>query len=138
MRDKLVFASVALVLAAGVASAADVTPGLQQIANQLGVDAGAYSATELHQLLAAREDGEQSTYAYLLAHGDSRSPAANSVGKAQLAAQVNLDPTEFTTDELLAISDAKRSGDLQGVSFYSRHLNRNDIFHPQGGVGDNS
>jgi hypothetical protein len=138
MRGKLVFASFALALAAGAASAAEANPGLQQIANQLGLESGAYSATELHQLLAAREDGDQSAYAWLLAHGDTRTDAGVSAGKAQLAAQVNLNPAEFTTAELIQIDEAKRRSDLQGVTFYTRHENRNEIYHPQPDTGRDS
>ncbi|TKD14673.1 hypothetical protein FBT96_17405 [Rhodobacter capsulatus] len=131
MRNELVFAGLALVLAAGAASASGVTPGRQQLANQLGVDAAAYSAAELTQLQGARRDNDKAAYDVLLSHGTVRGKDTTSVGKAQIAAQIGVDPAEFTTAELIQLTEAKRSGDLQAVTFYLKHENRNDYYFPQ-------
>ncbi|PYF09284.1 hypothetical protein C8J30_10930 [Rhodobacter viridis] len=135
MRNELVFAGLALVLAAGAANATGVTPGHLQLANQLGVEAGASSAGELAQIADARRDNDQSTVAWLLAHGNSRASAETSVGKAQIAAQLGVDASDFTAAELTQIADAKRDGNLHGVRFILKHENRNDYYFPQPAVG---
>lgn len=131
MRNELVFAGLALVLAAGAASASGVTPGRQQLANQLGVDAAAYSAAELTQLQGARRDNDKAAYDALLSRSTTRAEGTVSAGKAQIAAQIGVDPADFTTAELVRLTHAKRSADLQAVNFYLKHENRNDIYFPQ-------
>ncbi|MPL74130.1 hypothetical protein SDC9_19940 [bioreactor metagenome] len=138
MKRNMAYSALALVLSAGVASAADVNPGLQQIANYLGVDAGAYSATELHQLLGARDAGDQSSYDYFLKRVGATEAAAVTAGKAQIAAQVGLNPAEYTTAELIRVQQAQRQGDLQTVSFVVSHQNRNTVVNPQVAMGRDS
>lgn len=138
MRNALAYTALALALSAGAASAAETSPGLQQIANYLGVDAGAYSAVELHQLLGARSNGDQSTFNYLLSHGDRASTETVNAGKAQLAAQVGLNPSDYTSAELIRVQDAQRRGDLQTVNFFVSHQNRNSVYFPQAEVGRDS
>lgn len=135
MKRNMAYSALALVLSAGVASAADVNPGLQQIADYLGVDAGAYSATELHQLLGARDAGDQSTYDYFLKRVDAAPSDAMTAGKAQIAAQVGLNPAEYTTAELIRVQQAQRDADLQTVNFVVSHQNRNTIVNPQVPMG---
>jgi len=119
-------------------SAAETNQGLQQIADYLGVDAGAYSATELHQLLGARDAGDQTTYGYFLNHANQASSQAVSAGKAQIAAQVGLNPTEYTTAELIRVQQAQRDSDLQTVNFVVSHQNRNTIVNPVVQMGRDS
>ncbi|RLL64563.1 hypothetical protein [Paenirhodobacter hankyongi] len=138
MKRNMTYAAVALVLSAGVASAAETNQGLQQIANYLGVDAGAYSATELHQLLGARDAGDQSTYDYFLNRVGAAQGDAVTAGKAQIAAQVGLNPAEYTTAELIRVQKAQRQGDLQTVTFVVSHQNRNTIVNPQVAMGRDS
>ncbi|SOC16954.1 hypothetical protein SAMN05877809_10924 [Rhodobacter sp. JA431] len=138
MRTTVALAAAALALSAGFASASEPNQGLKQIAAYLGVDAGAYSATELHELLAARKDGDQSTYAYLLERGDLNKDAATSAGKSQLAAQLKLDPSEYTSNELTLISEARRDGDRNAERFLLNHENRNNIYHPVPQIGRDS
>ncbi|PTV95827.1 hypothetical protein C8J27_103155 [Rhodobacter aestuarii] len=138
MRNTVAIAAVALALGTSFASAAEPRQGLQQIADYLGLDAGAYSATELHELLAARDAGDQSTYAYLLERGDLAKDAAASDGKSQLAAQLGLDASAFTSAELTQISDARRDGDRNAEHFLLNHENRNNIYHPVPQIGHDS
>lgn len=135
MRNFVALSALAIALSAGAASAAETNAGLQQIAHYLGVDAGAYSAVELHQLLGARSNGDQSTYAYLLEHGDRTAAETVTAGKAQLAAQVGLNPNDYTSAELIRVQDAQRRGDLQAVNFIVSHDNRNSfnfVYEPAG------
>lgn len=129
MKRTLGIAAIALAFGASVASAADVTPGQQQIANYLGVDAGAYNASELAQLLGARNAGDSFLYSNLL---DRAGAVAETVsqGKAQLAAQAGVDAADYSTAELIRIRDAQRKGDLQALDFYVNHENRNTVSFP--------
>jgi len=138
MRNFVALSALALALSAGAASAAETGPGLQQIAAYLGVDAGAYNTVELHQLLAARSNGDQSTFNYLLSHGDRTDNDTVNAGKAQLAAQVGLNPNDYTSAELIRVQDAQRRGDLQAVNFVVSHQNRNSFDFPQAEVGRDS
>ncbi|MFT3688000.1 hypothetical protein [Paenirhodobacter sp.] len=134
MKRNLGIAAVVLALSAGVASASEVNPGLQQIANQLGVDAGAYSASELVQLLNADDDF---VYNNLL---NRVGASANTVsqGREQLAAQAGVNAADYTTAEIIRIRDAQRKGDLQAVSFYINHENRNTVNLPVVRMGRDS
>ncbi|MGD9916718.1 MAG: hypothetical protein AB7U46_01775 [Paenirhodobacter sp.] len=138
MRNVLASTAFALALSAGAASAGGANAGIDQIAHYLGVNAGAYSSVELHQLLAARNAGDQSTYAYLLAHGDRSSDTAATAGKEQLAAQAGLNANDYTAAELIRVRDAQLRGDLQEVNFVVSHQNRNSIVNPQVQVGRDS
>ena len=111
---------------------------LNQIANYLGVDAGAYSAVTLHELLAARNDGDQYTYNYLLKHGDAATVETSNAGKLQLAKQVGLNADDYTSAELIRVQEAQRRGDLQEVNFVVSHQNRNSFDFPQAAVGRDS
>lgn len=137
MKRNLVIAALALSLSAGVASAANVTAGQQQIANYLGVDAGAYSASELAQLLAARNSGDEFTYSNLLDRSGEAAPVETQ-GKAQLAAQAGVNAADYTSAELIRIRAAQRKGDLQAVDFYISHDNRNTVTFPVVRQGRNS
>lgn len=139
MKRNFGIAALALVLSAGVASAENVNPGLQQIANYLRVNASEYTSVELHELLAARNSGDQSTFTYLLNHGD-RAVSTDEVsqGKAQIAQQVGLDASQYTTAELIRVQEAKRRGDLQEVDFVVKHLNRNTFNFPVADTGRDS
>lgn len=138
MRNIFALSAAALALTASFASADTNSVGLQQIANYLGVDAGAYSATELHELLAARNDGDQSTYAYLLDQENRSTSEALTPGKAQIAAQVGLDPSQYSTAELAMVQDALRDGDQQAANFVISHQNRNNYYFPQPEMGRDS
>lgn len=138
MRNTLTLAALALALTAGIASATVASPGQSQIASYLGVDAGAYSNAELAALLAARHDGDQSTYAFLLAHGNRSASETVNIGKAQLAAQVGLDPAQYTSAELIRVQKAQIRGDLQTVNFVVSHANRNGFNFPQAELGSDN
>lgn len=137
MQRNFGIAALALVLSAGVASAADVTPGQQQIANYLGVEAGAYSASELAQLLGARNAGDTFAFNNLL---DRAGATAGTVsqGREQLAAQAGVSAADYSTAELIQIRVAQRKGDLQALNFYINHENRNTVNFPAVRMGRDS
>lgn len=139
MNTNITTAAIALILSAGVAAADGVSAGQAQIANFLGVDAGRFNAAELGQLLAARNDGDQSTYTFLLAGGASAASIDTvNAGKAQLAAQAGVDPAAYTADEIVRIRAAQRSGDHQALNFLLSHENRNTVTFPVISRGRNS
>lgn len=137
MKRNLGIAAFALALSAGVASAENVNPGLQQIANYLGLDSGAYSAMELHELLSARRDGDQAAYTYLLNGGKAPAAETVSAGRQQLAALAGVNADAYTTDELVNLRAAQIAGDIQGVNFYLKHENRNTVNFPVVRMGRN-
>lgn len=124
MKRNLTLSALALILTAGVAGAAEVTPGVAQIAAQLGVNAADYTAPELGAMIAAKENGQQGTYAYFLNHVNREPEATVNAGKAQFAAQLGVDPADYTGAELQMISDAKRAGDTQALDYVLSHTNR--------------
>ena len=63
--------SIALVALAVPAMAQGVNPGQAQLAALLGVDAAAYSLSELIQLHTAKVDGDTNAYDFILNHGNA-------------------------------------------------------------------
>lgn len=137
MKRNLGIAALVLALGAGAASASEVTAGQQQIANYLGVEAGAYSASELAQLLGARNSGDDFAYNNLLDRAGAKAETV-SQGREQLAAQAGVNASDYTTAELIRIRDAQRKGDLQAVNFYVNHENRNTVSVPVVRLGRNA
>ena len=125
MKRNVTLSAIALVFSAGLASAAEINPGAAQLAAQLGVSASEYTV-ELNQLAAAKRDGDQSTVDFLLSHGNRAAEDAASVnpGKAQFAAQLGVDASQYTGAELQQILNARRDGDLQAEAFVRSHTNR--------------
>jgi hypothetical protein len=117
--------------------------GTSQLAAQLGVDAERYSAAELVSLRAELEDnnregvnlilrnaGSDLTYDELAAGlrdngtnpatgvADVLSPeqvAAENDAKAQLAGPLNVDPADFTLNELVALRTEQANGDESAI-----------------------
>ncbi|WP_156894302.1 hypothetical protein [Rhodobacter xanthinilyticus] len=126
MKRNVTLSAIALVFSAGLASAAEINPGVAQLAAQLGVSASEYTVVELNQLAAAKRDGDQSTVDFLLSHFNRAAEGAASVnpGKAQFAAQLGVDASQYTGAELQQILNARRDGDLQAEAFVRSHTNR--------------
>ncbi|WP_151718199.1 hypothetical protein [Gemmobacter serpentinus] len=78
--------------------------GKAQIEAQLRVEAGRFTSAELSQLTQARRDGDREAEAYILsgARNAATDPASVNAGKAQIAAQLHLDPSQYTLAELVA------------------------------------
>lgn len=122
------FIAVALALSAGAVSASSVNPGKAQIAAQLGVDATEYTSTELQLIAKARKDKEPLAEQFYLSHTNRTVQSGDvgvvTLGKAQVAAQLGLDPAAYTSAELSLISSARERNDVRAEAFYVNHENR--------------
>ena len=128
----------AALIAAGTASAQEVSPGKAQLAALLGVDAAAYSLAELNTIYEARRDSDRKAETFYLSHKNREQRGGVgevSSGKAQLAAILGVDPAEYTLAELNSIRQARVDRDWKAEAFYLSHQNREQ----RGGVvGDAS
>ena len=107
---RIAIIALAAVVAASGASASVTNPGKAQIAAQLGLDASEYSSTELSLIAKAREDRDHQAEAFYLSHTNRQAPEDSSIvtpGKAQIAAQLGVDATAYSSAELAALSAAR-------------------------------
>lgn len=113
MRKSALILGLAAALSAGAASAQGVSPGIAQLAAQAGVDAAHYSADEVIALWNAKRDNDAAAPYAAPAHGVasnvtlSSGGAAISAGHAQLAAQLGVDPAEYSIAQIIALKDAR-------------------------------
>lgn len=117
----------AALLTAGAAHSQDVSAGKAQIAAALGLDASQYSLAELSVIAEARRDNDREVGQFYVS-GANRTVSGGigevSPGKAQIAAQLGLDPAEYTLTELGQIETAlKLDRDATAAHFVS-HRNR--------------
>ena len=125
----------AALIAAGTASAQEVSPGKAQLAALLGVDAAAYSLAELNTIYEARRDSDRKAETFYLSHKNREQRGGVgevSSGKAQLAAILGVDPAEYTLADLNSIRQARVDRDWKAEAFYLSHQNREQ----RGGVGE--
>jgi hypothetical protein len=81
-----------------------------QLAKLAGVQPGAYSASELEMIVAARKENDRDRVAYVLSGTNRIAPAAAEVvtpGEAQLAASLGVDPAQYTLAELTKLAALK-------------------------------
>lgn len=100
--------TLAAILFAGAASAASVNPGQAQLAAQLGVSAEDYTLSQLTQLASERQEDGYGLNRNAPGLADTSVSTGNNAGKTQLAAQLGLNPDEYTLSELTKI-DAHRT-----------------------------
>lgn len=117
----------AALIAAGAAQAQDISAGKAQIAAALGLDASQYSLAELSVIADARRDNNREVGQFYVS-GANRAVSGGigevSPGKAQIAAQLGLDPAAYTLAELGQIKAAlKLERDATAAHFVS-HRNR--------------
>lgn len=129
MSVKTLIAALALTTVAGAASAASVNPGTAQLAYQLGVEPGRYSLTELVQLEQAKRDQDVQAIAQILGQSGASASSKSAVGvsgegKAQIEAQLGVEPGRFTLAELSQIREARREGDRRAEAFILSGANR--------------
>jgi hypothetical protein len=129
-RFNLVAATLALSATAFAANAA--SPAAEQLAAKLHLNADAYSLTELNQIDQALRDGDAQAANYYI-KGENRValPTAVTPGRAQIAAQLGLDPANYTLAELSVIDSARKANNAELAAFYTSGRNR-DV---AGGVG---
>ncbi|MFD1911374.1 hypothetical protein [Halodurantibacterium flavum] len=80
-----------------------VSRGKAQLSSQLGVNPAEFTTSELIQLHVARRDNDAVTVEFILSGRNRQAEDLATVnrGKAQLAAQLGVDPTQYTTAELV-------------------------------------
>lgn len=129
MSVKTVIASLALITIAGAASAQAINPGTAQLALQLGVEPGRYSLSDLVQLDQAKRDNDKEAIALILGHSGNTASSKSAqsfsgAGKAQIEAQLRVEPGKFTSTELSRLAQARRDGDREGEAFILSGANR--------------
>jgi hypothetical protein len=77
-----------------------------QLAAYAGVQSGQYTAAELAQIIAARNDHDRDRVSYIVSgtnRASNGTAGSVSTGDAQIAANLGVDPTQFTPAELSAM-----------------------------------
>ncbi|NBO20957.1 MAG: hypothetical protein EBU97_03215 [Rhodobacteraceae bacterium] len=115
--------AIAITAVSGAAFASTTNAGDVQLAKEAGVAPGKYSTTELISILDAKRSGDAQALAYYLSGAD-RAPITENAGTEQLARQLGVAPGQYSLQELIAISDAKRDNDASAVAYYVNHENR--------------
>ena len=91
---------------------ASVSGGDAQLAASLGLEPGAYSVSDMIAIQDALRDGDTTTANAILAHEVTGNVGAGTVtpGKAQLAAQLGVDPSAYSLSQLVSMASAKDTG----------------------------
>lgn len=131
--NRFTFAAAALALGTSALAAHAASPAAEQLAAKLGLNADAYSVTELNIIDRALQEGDANT-ANLYLKGGNRVASGNSVtaGSAQIAANLGLDPSKYSLAELTIIDSARKAKNDDLAAFYTSGRNR-DI---RGGIGE--
>lgn len=113
---KSIFTAITLsVLAAGSAASA-VTPGEAQLAAAVGVEPGAYSASELARLETFQRENDAQGIEVILSRSNAAVANTDTVGLRQFALTLGVEPGKYTAAELNAIESAIRENDMIAVS----------------------
>ena len=109
MRKSVLALSLVSIVAAGAAFAAPVSSGAAQLAAQVGVNAEDYTAGQLAALWSAKHDADAAApfeavkAATNAVSVSSQGAASISPARAQLAAQLGVNPADYSTAELVAL-----------------------------------
>lgn len=124
MFKKSILALTVVALTAPLAGTAIAGPGADQLAQQVGVPAGAYTVAQMIQLKEARRDGDTSAEAFILSQGrdavsrsDLSGVGSASAGADQLARLVGVTPGAYSVNEMIRLQDAINEGDRQTIAF---------------------
>ena len=133
--NRFTFAAAALALGTSALAAHAANPAAEQLAAKLGLNADAYSVTELNIIDRALQEGDANTVNLYL-KGGNRVALTDSVtpGSAQIAASLGLDPAKYSLAELSIIDSARKAKNDDLAAFYTSGRNR----EIRGGVGEAS
>jgi hypothetical protein len=115
----------ALALSTGIASA---NPGHDQHAATLGVDPAVFTEAELALLGDAVSEGDMVMVAFLKSKAGAGMVGSDTVGHAQHAAIVGVDPAAFTEAEVTELGNAIREGDVTRVAYLKSKGDRPVVF----------
>ncbi|WP_172328568.1 hypothetical protein [Mangrovicoccus sp. HB161399] len=101
-------------LAIAATGAAFSAQASDQLATSLGVQPGQYTTSELAQIRAAKEAGDNTRVKFLLS-GGAEPTGVN--GNGQLALSLGVQPGEYTTAELVSLRGAIEDGDAQSQNY---------------------
>ncbi|WP_339108310.1 hypothetical protein [Thioclava sp. GXIMD4216] len=120
------FAAAAILGLTASATVAAAAPLNYPMLARNGVDVTQYSDAEARQINTALRDGDVSTARYYINHEDRAVEHTADVnpGTAQLAAQLGLNPGNYTTAELEKVSTSLRNDNIEAVAFVVKHEDR--------------
>ncbi|TQS73794.1 hypothetical protein ERN12_08770 [Rhodobacteraceae bacterium] len=128
MKRMIIAATLALTATAGAASAQ--TPGHAQLAEFLNLNGAEFSTAELTAIDDARRDNNRSNEIYFLNH-NNRDTAGGvgdvTPGKAQIAAQLGVDPAKYSLAELIEATDELRDDNRQNATFVLNGTSRDAV-----------
>lgn len=138
MRIATLLTATALSLTLGLGAVQAASPGLNQIAASLGVNADNYTAAQLTRLSTAVSDNDAQEISYVLSlagKGDASSVSAvpsTSAAATQMALIENVEPGRFTLNELQQLSQARKDNNQDAVDYILSGANR----EVRGAVGE--
>ncbi|TQS71546.1 hypothetical protein ERN12_11000 [Rhodobacteraceae bacterium] len=120
-------AALALASMTAIASVANAAPSLNYpLLERSNVQASDYTPSEQRSIESALRDGDTHKANFYIRHENRAADRAGFVsqGNAQIAAQLGLDPSQYTDAELVTITDDLRSDAYQHAAFVASHQNR--------------
>jgi hypothetical protein len=107
---KILIAALIASAASGAALAQSASPGLEQLARIAGVSPNGFTQAQLFRLIKAQDEGDRDEIDFILSQRDGSvgraelaGEAGTSLGKAQLAAALGVDPQDYTLSELTGL-----------------------------------
>ncbi|MGR3661835.1 MAG: hypothetical protein ACU0CA_11725 [Paracoccaceae bacterium] len=107
----------ALALALSLPAIAFAGQGNDQLAKIAGVSAGHYSATELAQIDAARDNADSEYLDFLLAHGSQNPVSSLSAGAIMQANILGIVPGSLSVADMAVLDDAISDTDESKIAF---------------------
>ncbi|WP_339114288.1 hypothetical protein [Thioclava sp. GXIMD2076] len=123
---KTILTAAALIVAAtaGIASAQSNDA---QLAALLNVNGAEFTTAELNNINEARRDGDVEKANYFLNHENRADASAGSHGKAQLAAQLGVNASDYTLAELVTVDSARRDNNIQNADYVLNGTSRTSV-----------
>ena len=123
---KTILTTAALIVAAtaGIASAQSNDA---QLAALLNVNGAEFTTAELNNINEARRDGDVAKANYFLNHENRAEVAGNGHGKAQLAAQLGVNASDYTLAELVTVDSARRDNNIQNADYVLNGTSRTAV-----------
>lgn len=119
MSQKILSGAFAVVIVSGAALAQSVSPGDVQLAASAGVEPGAYTTSQMIQIIEARREGDTTQLAFVLSQPSSVITRANFTAALPSAVSNGL-----TVAEEVQLQEARRENDHAREVFILTHSNR--------------